>query len=417
MKKILCLLLCLVMMTGVSGFASAVFEEAAIVEIDGEEYIPLEDLQSYFRERFGSAGETIVLKGAQLLDSSFDGEVCDVLVQDGYILALGQDLTGDTVVDLTGYTLMPGMIDAHVHIASSSDYGIDRLAQFCEQGITSVREEGMLSTGGEMEFLALIEQANEDPANAYLVSCGKYLDVTGGYGMGPTGNMGIVITNADEAAAEIEYKAELGYHQVKVGINSDTDRMTAEEFTAIIDTAHANDMPVAAHVNYAKHLEELVGYGIDEAAHTPSDEMSAALIDDMVERGVAMNTSGAENYEDIKIANLKAFYEAGGFITVGTDLMRGYDTAMESLVSEMAVLAKAGLTVQEVITCATHNNAAALGIVDTGDIMVGMQADLIAVKGTVDETFAALEDVAFVMNNGVVLVSPSETVPETSSEP
>ena len=356
-------------------------------------------------EASDASGEaaSILLTGAKLLDATHNGEELDVLVVNGKIAEIGENLTGDEVVDLTGYTLMPGMIDAHVHVASTAGYNLDLLATWCEQGITAVREEGMLSTSGEMDFYGLIQEANADPRNATLVSCGKYLDVAGGYGMGPTGNMGIEITNAEEAVAEIDLKAEIGYTQVKVGINSDDSRMTPEELTAIIDRAHEYGMPVAAHINYAKYIEELVGYGIDEAAHTPSDEMSGELINDMVEAGVSMNTSGSENYEDVKIANLKAFYEAGGFITVGTDKMRGYDTSMDSLLSEMAVLCKAGLTVQEVIACATHNNAQALEL-DTGDIAVGLQADFIAVKGDVDETFAILADVPFVMNDGVVVV-------------
>ena len=373
MKKALCLLLCLTLALGMGITATA----------DGD--------------------STIVLTGAKLLSADYNGETLDVLVRDGYIVAVGENLTGDMVIDLTGYTLMPGMIDSHVHIASSSGYGIDLLAQFCEQGITSVREEGMLSTGDEAEFLSLIKDANENPANAYLVSCGKYLDVAGGYGMGPTGNMGVTITNAEDAVAEIEHKVELGYSQVKVGINSDDNRMTAEEFTAIIETAHENGLPVAAHVNYTKYLQELVSYGIDESAHTPSDAMPEDLFAEMAENDVAMNTSGAEEYEDIKIANLKGFYEAGGTITVGTDKMRNYDTAMESLVSELVVLSKAGLSVQEVIACATRNNAAALGIDDTGDLAPGMQADLIAVKGDIDASFSALTEVSFVMNNGVII--------------
>ena len=244
MKKLLSILMALVLVLslGVCAFASGEATEEATSE-----------------------GGSIVLKGAKLLDAYYNGQVLDVLVKDGVITAVGKDLTGDTVIDLTGCTLMPGMIDAHVHVAGSS------------------------------------------------------------------------------------------------------------------------------------------GYGIDEAGHTPSDEMSGALIDGMVENAVAMNTSGAESYEDIKIANLKAFYDAGGIITVGTDLMRNYDNCMVTLTAEMAVLAKAGLSVQEVITCATRNNARALEI-HTGEIAVGFEADFLAVEGGVDETFAALCDAAFVMNDGVVIV-------------
>ena len=350
----------------------------------------------------GSPG--ILLKGAKILDAGRDGVIADVLVRDGRIAAVGENLAGDEVIDLTGYTLMPGLIDSHVHVAGSAGYGIENLTTWAQHGITTVREEGMLSTSGEMEYIDLIGEANADPRSACLVSCGKYFDVPGGYGMGPTGNMGVVIEDEDDIIAEIDLKAALGYPQIKIGINSDTNRMTPAQFITAIDRAHENDMPVAAHVNYARYLQELVGYGLDEAAHTPSDEMSGDLIGGMVANGVRMNTSGSENNEEQKIANLKAFYKAGGFITVGTDLMRNYDTCMTALSGEMAVLTKAGLTVQEVVACATRNNALALGIPDTGEIRPGYQADIVAVKGDVDGSFQALNEISFVMNDGVVIV-------------
>lgn len=396
MKRAFSILLALALCLGMSAYASGEPSGEVSFEPSGEASVePGAD---------GSDCSAIVLKGAKIIDSTHNGEVRDVLVRDGRIIEVGENLTGDEVIDLTGCTLMPGLIDSHVHVAGSSGYGIENLTIWAQHGITSVREEGMLSASGEMEFIELIEEANADPQSAYLVSCGKYFDVTGGYGMGPTGNMGVVIESAEDIIAEIDRKVELGYPQLKLGINSDTNRMSAEQFITAIDYAHENDMPVAAHVNYARYLEELVGYGLDEAAHTPSDEMSGALIDGMVANDVRMNTSGSENFEEQKIANLKAFYEAGGFITVGTDLMRNYDTCMTALAGEMAVLARAGLTVQEVIACATHNNALALGIEDTGDILPGYQADIVAVKGEVDESFAALSDISFVMNDGVVIV-------------
>ena len=352
-------------------------------------------------EAFGE-GISVVLKGAKLLDKNYNGEVLDVKVQDGYITEVGENLEGDEVIDLSGCTLMPGLIDSHVHVAGSAGYNLQILKYFCTQGITSVREEGMLSTENEEDFLPLIDDVSSDPAYAYLLSCGKYLDETGGYGMGPTGNMGIVVTNAEEAATEIEHKAELGYTQVKIGINSDENRLSADEIAAIIETAHANKMPVAAHINYVVYLEELAEAGIDEAAHTPNDEMPDELISLMVEKGISMNTSGSETDENIKIENLKKFYEAGGFITVGTDKMRGYDTSIDSLIAEMQVLAKAGLSIQEVITCTTYNNAQAISQ-DTGAIEEGLQADLIAVQGDVDETFESLKELCFIMNDGALI--------------
>ena len=408
MKKVFGLFLTLVLLLSL-GTAAWAAEEVQLVEVEGERYVSLDSLLAWLESALAEkaaepamGGPITVLKGAKLLDAGHNGEVLDVLVQDGMIVAVGENLSGDEVIDLTGYTLLPGLIDAHVHVAGSS-YSLELLAQWCRQGITSVRELGMLSTLNEEDFLPLIRAANEDPANACLVNTGKYLDVAGGYGMGPTGNMGITITTAEEAAAEIDHKAELGYPQVKIGINSDEKRMTAEQITAILDAAHGYGMEVSAHVNYSEHLAELVSLGIDEAAHTPSDEMPEELVAEMVDKGVSMNTSGAESSEEIKVENLSDFYQAGGLITVGTDLMRGYDGAMTALLNEMRVLMEAGLSLQQVIGCATHNNALALEI-DAGDIAPGLQADLIAVEGDVDGALQALESVDFVMNNGVVIV-------------
>lgn len=404
MKVWVSVFLCLALCLGLGLGALAAEPLLEIVEIGGEAYVTVEDLRACLeRPAAPAGGSTTLLKGAKLLDAQYNGEALDVLVQDGKIIAVGEDLTGDEVIDLTGYTLLPGLIDAHVHVASNSGYGLELLASWCRQGITSVRELGMLSTLNEEDFLPLIEEAREDPANAYLMNTGKYLDVAGGYGMGPTGNMGLEITTAEEAAAEIEHKAALGYPQVKIGINSDEKRLSPEQITAIVDTAHENGMPVSAHINYPAHLAELVSLGVDEAAHTPSEEMPEELIAEMVEKEVPMNTSGAEASEEIKIDNLSDFYKAGGFITVGTDKMRGYDTSMASLLAEMRVLIEAGLSLQQVIECATHNNAQVLGL-ETGDIAPGLEADLIAVKGEVDESLKALESVDFVMNNGVVIV-------------
>ncbi len=404
MKLWTSLFLCLALCLSLGAPALAAAPELEIVNIGGEAYVTLESLQSYLAQSEAAAeGQSTVLRGAKLLDGQYNGETLDVLVRGGRIVAVGENLQGDEIIDLSGYTLLPGLIDAHVHVASNAGYNLDLLAVWCRQGITSVRELGMLSTLGEEDFLPLILEAREDPQNAYLVNTGKYLDVAGGYGMGPTGNMGLEITTAEEAAEEIEHKAALGYPQVKIGINSDEKRLSAEQIAAIVTAAHENAMPVSAHINYPDHLAELVSLGVDEAAHTPSEEMPEELIAEMVEKDVPMNTSGAEASEEIKIDNLAAFYKAGGLVTVGTDKMRGYDTSMASLLAEMRVLLAAGLTLQQTVECATHNNARVLGI-EAGDIAPGLEADLIAVKGELDENLEALESVDFVMNNGVVVL-------------
>ena len=64
-----------------------------------------------------------LLKNASLLDANYDGQQFDVLVEDGEILAVGKDVSRfDREIDLSGYTLLPGFIDAHVHVAMKDDH-------------------------------------------------------------------------------------------------------------------------------------------------------------------------------------------------------------------------------------------------------------------------------------------------------
>jgi len=113
-----------------------------------------------------------------------------------------------------------------------------------------------------------------------------------------------------------------------------------------------------------------------------------------------------QEQEDICVDNVRRFVEFGGMVAVGTDTMR-----MESQlhvacmpVKELQLLHKAGLSVPQVIDAATVNAAKLCKIDDqVGSIAVGKQANIIAVKSGIDETFEALSHVEFVMNRGTVI--------------
>ena len=113
--------------------------------------------------------------------------------------------------------------------------------------------------------------------------------------------------------------------------------------------------------------------------------------------------------EDICVDNVRRFVEKGGVVAVGTDTMR-----MEAQphvacmpVRELQLLHKTGLTVPQVIDAATITAAKLCKIDDqVGSIEVGKQANIIAVKDPVDETFEALSHVEFVMNRGTVIKEP-----------
>ena len=104
--------------------------------------------------------------------------------------------------------------------------------------------------------------------------------------------------------------------------------------------------------------------------------------------------------------NLKRFYDAGGTIVLGTDLMRSRNWAKAAAIptAEMRQLAESGVPFPEIIKAGTISAAQAVGTADEeGSIEIGKLANLIAVRGPVDESFRALEQVPFVMHYGTII--------------
>lgn len=104
--------------------------------------------------------------------------------------------------------------------------------------------------------------------------------------------------------------------------------------------------------------------------------------------------------------NLRRFYEAGGKIAIGTDLIHSNNFIKDAVIPtiELRHLAEVGLPFQEVIKTGTIYPAELIGTArEEGTIEVGKLANLIAVPGEVDETFKALDNVPFVMHYGTVV--------------
>ncbi len=391
-----------------------------------------------------------LLKHAALLDASYQGEIFDVLVENDKIFAIGKDLPmGDSVIDLAGYTLLPGFIDAHIHVATKEDCFPDEpLLAWAHNGVTTVRELGMLCTRSMEDYAPWIAEQNCRPETARLIATGKYIDVPGGYGAGPEPRrvMGTMISNAQEAAAAVDAAKAAGFSGIKIGIADgmpDAPRMTDEEITAICQRAKALGMWTACHIGTSDSLETMIRCGIGEAGHTPSDPMSDELIANMVEKGIPMDTTVGDPDKGIepppgmdlpggpggpggmpmmfdpekmaaeqkekqanKRENLRRNYKAGGKLVLGTALVPSRSFYKDATIptGEMRQLLAAGIPFQEIIKAGTISAAEVVGTdQEEGTITVGKSANLIAVKGQVDDSFAALKQVALVMHYGKII--------------
>ena len=400
---------------------------------------------------------TYLLKNAQLLDAEHDHAPLDLLIRDDQIAAVGTDLgAADQVIGLSGYTILPGFVDAHVHVAvDDRPFKEDAVRAWAYNGVTTVRELGMLSTLSQQDYAQWIRENNQKPDTAHVVATGKYIDVAGGYGAGPMPNhpVGNLITNPAEAANAVTLAHDLGYPGIKIGIHDgsmeQTPHLTQEMAKTICDTAHENGMWVAAHVGNCKGARFMLDAGVDELAHTPADPMPEDMIREMAEKGIVMDTTvgdpdkemepppmmdlpeGMEPPEgmgpppgpmmpmdpaemkrqqaekmQVMEENLGRFYRVGGKIVVGTDLIHSRDYRKDAVipVPELRHLHAAGLPMNAILRAATLSGAEVVGTGNIeGRIAAGYLANLVAVPGKVDESFVALRQVKLVMHRGTII--------------
>lgn len=432
----------------------------------------------------------ILLKNAVLLDANYDNAPLDVLVEGREIKAIGKGLSAEKEIDLTGYTLLPGFIDAHIHVATKEGFFPDEaLLAWAENGVTTVRELGMLSTMPMDRYADWIQNQNQRPETARLIATGKYIDIAGGYGCGPEPSkvVGNVVEDIAGAEKMVELAHSLGFPGIKIGISDGmpgAPRMSNEMIAAIGAKCKELGMFTACHIGTSASLSDMVSGGIGEAGHTPNDVMPQALIEEMVKKGVPMDTtvgdpdkamepppgmdfppmvpptepseagplgrgrareqaefSASAGNEDERIlrgrggpmgpggpggmdpkkmaeqkkeqnknmrSNLKRFYDAGGKIVLGTDLIHSKDFKKDAIIPtiEMKQLVESGIPFKEAIKAGTISAAQVCGTdQEEGTIEAGKLANLIAVKGTVEPDFEILKDVKFVMHYGTIIKS------------
>ena len=385
----------------------------------------------------------ILLKHANI----YGGNTADILVEDGKITGIGSFDSADEIHDMSGYAaVLPGVIDAHMHIVTGDiEYNDRALRAWAQAGVTTVRDMGIGSDRNEhptQEFLAYRETI-EVPECAHCLTAGRFVAQYHGLNhvMSDGAETGYGCKTPEDAVNAVNELLDMGCDGIKTSIGRGMDGksvpMETEKLRAIADTAKARGVWVSCHVLDAEFIPALLEAGMPEFAHMPTDHVSDELLKAMADAGVTCTPTlmsinaprpplpkGAkppkmppmpkdmppmkspQEQEDICVDNVRRFVEFGGTVAVGTDTMR-----MESQphvacmpVRELQLLHKAGLSVPQVIDAATINAAKLCKIDDqVGSIAVGKQANIIAVKSGIDETFEALSHVEFVMNRGTVI--------------
>ncbi len=352
--------------------------------------------------RFALAGAT-VLVGRDLTPKRNK-----TIVVEGSTIAAVTDEPNDAlddVVEATDQTVIPGFIDAHVHV------GFVDPADVVARGVTTVRD-----LGWPPGLILGLARASRDRSfdGPLILAAGPMLTVEGGYPItaswAPEGT-GLAVANAAEARSAVRWLAENGAAVIKVALNPPAgDVMSEDVLAAVVAEAHQRNLRVTAHIHGLDQLHKALRAGIDELAHmllSPEhlDDDSITL---MVENQVAIvptlsifPTRDAE----IAIANLARFVSAGGRVVYGTDLgNEGPQPGIDA--TEITRMERAGMSVGDIIRSATVAAAEWLGLPGKGAIAPGMDADLVCIDGDVTDA-RSLTRVARVYREGAEMPSRS----------
>lgn len=375
------------------------------------------------------AAPTLAIINGKVFDGTAPAEPVEhvVLVEGDRIVQVGPpgevDLTGvATVIDAGGGLVMPGVIDAHVHVYFSGlPRGEDILTPWLEAGVTTLVDVGTMRHTVRATR-ALAEASGEHTPRLFVA--GPILTAPGGYPMTRVehdvdlyGRAVRGVTLARDAVADL---IDLqGADLIKIAIEAGFDRdytdegwpvLSPEELRAITAAAHERGRKVYAHVSQPLELRAAVDAGVDVAAHPPIAPVPEEILEEAARAGMIFistaNIWTPENTRQV-IANLSAFHRVGGRIALGTDFP--YQNGSTMPVEEMQLLLDAGLSPAEVLVAATRNGAFAIGKdAELGTLEPGKLADIIIVDGDPLSDLAALSNVRVVIHAGTVAASKAK---------
>ena len=379
-----------------------------------------------------------------------DGKITSV--RTGYLSPqqLGLEAPEVDVFNLKDQFVLPGLIDAHVHImhrygdqfrntAISGEErliaGIVNARATLEAGFTTVAD---LDAGADSWPLIVLRNAirSGEVAGPRILAAGSSISPTGGHGdildapdrvLELLASSGLCDGEA-ECRRAVRRQFRQGADLIKVhatgggnertGGKYDLPSFMEDEFRGIVETAHSLDMKVTAHAHATAGINAALKAGVDSIEHGSFlDEESIQLfknagaylvptldVQDMIADRIDSVPEHLQErmklFQEEHPANFLLAYKAGVKIALGSDagvVPHGTNAR------EVEWLVKAGVSEAEALRIATVNTADHLGLADeTGRLEPGMKADMIAVSGNPLQDITLLQKVMFVMKNGVV---------------
>jgi imidazolonepropionase-like amidohydrolase len=309
--------------------------------------------------------------------------------------------TGAARVSIAGKTVMPAIVDAHVHTSTTEAELVTDLQRRARFGVGAA-----LSLGLDGTDAAFVQRGKMVPGLARIYTAGRGITAPE---KGRT-DVPYWVTSEDEARKAVRELAAKKVDVIKIWVD-DRDgkfpKLTPPLYTAVIDEAHKNKLRVTAHIFSLEDAKGLLRAGVDSFAHGIRDRdiddeivglfkarPNFVLIPNMPDRGVAVDYSwlrgqipdgelqkiqaGATDRPQVAATwaiqgrNLKKLSDAGVKIAVGTDGNTPWAPHVE-----MADMVASGMTPAQVIVAATRNAAEFVRVPNTGTIEAGKTADFI----------------------------------------
>ncbi|MBV8501174.1 MAG: amidohydrolase family protein [Paucibacter sp.] len=410
-----------------------------------------------FAPLFAAHADTVVVTADRMLDVT-NGRWVDkpqITIVDGRISAVatqgGMVEAGARRVDLPGVTLLPGLIDMHVHLTSDPQYGGYRGLEFTdnfwtvvgvanakktlEAGFTTVRNVGS-SNYDDVALKQAIEQGQIVgprivPATYAIGATGGHCDTTE---FPPSMNVPspAVADGPQAIRATVRKLRKYGAEVIKFcgtgGVFSKTDAVGAQQYAldemkALVDEAHMLGLKVAVHAHGTSGIKDAIRAGADTIEHASlADEEAFRLAkqhgtwfsmdiynDDYILAEGEKNGTFKESLEKERMIGLKQRQTFQAAVKAGVKMVFGTDGGIYpngDNAKQFVTMVQWGMTPLQAIQAATVNAAEALGRPDElGVIAAGSRGDLIGVTGDPLADVARLQAVSFVMKGGEVVRS------------
>lgn len=402
---------------------------------------------------------TTILRHGALIDGLAAGPLADgmlvykedrILYSGPYRPELEQAHPGAEVRDITGKTVMPGLIDAHVHLtlygkpSSVMDFLVDPATytalkaascakKLLDAGFTTVRAMGDKASADFAVKRAIREGMIPGPR---LLTSGKGISITGGHGDFVPGDVqldtiGETCDGVDQVRRAVRDRLKNGADNIKLmatgGGNSPgpgtVSQLTVEEMRVAVEEAANRGALTAAHCIGADGIKRAIRAGVRTIEHgsfLDDEGIQMLLAGDhyLVPTLCAFRTikygpeGGVPDYvlEKIKYfatahyAGLEKAYRAGVRIICGTDTGTPFNYHGEGA-EELELYTKVGMTPMEAIQSATSVAAQALGQEDIGVLAAGKTADILIIDGDPVANISVLQDhdKMTVIHNGQVV--------------